>query len=207
MPPSVPKSFPNRVRAGAFRLRRVAANALIDLKYGSLLAIDRHSGNGTFSRTNSDYAALRQMFEGRIRPDDVLVDVGCSTGRAINSWLYEGHANRIIGLEVDSAVAERTRKRLRKFANVEIIKTDAVEHLPEEGTVFYVYNPFGPDSVAAFAHRVAMLPDDGRRVLVMYYNCKHLDVFESDVRWEVENIELTAPRYAPLSPLAVIKLR
>jgi SAM-dependent methyltransferase len=203
----MPISIPDRVRAGAFRLRRVATNALIDLKYGSPLAIDRHSAVGAFGSTNSDYAALREMFEGRIHPDDVLVDVGCSTGRVINSWLHEGHTNRIVGIEVNADVAERTRTRLGKFGNVEIVTGDAVEHLPEDGTVFYVYNPFGLDMMAAFARRAGMLPDDGRRLLVMYYNCKHLEVFEDGDRWEIETVELEAPPYAPLSPVAVIRRR
>jgi hypothetical protein len=90
-----------RLRRPAHRARRVALNAWIDRRHGSVLAAHRTSTGWTIGVQNSDYAALEQIFRNRIRPVDVLVDVGCSTGRVINLWLEQGPSNRIVGLEAD----------------------------------------------------------------------------------------------------------
>ncbi len=199
------RPLPTRLRRAIHRTGRIAANALIDLRYGSLLSLDTRRGIRV-SRANSDYAALRQMFDGQISPDDVLVDVGCSTGRVINAWLHQGLTNRIIGIEIDHDVAARTRNRLRRFPNVEIVTGNAIEHLPEEGTIFYVFNPFGAPTMAALEKRLRELRANGIRPRVIYYNSKHLDVFDDD-RWSVERVVLDAPLYAPLSPLAILTHR
>lgn len=131
------------------RIVRIVRNALIDLRYGGLLAGElksRFSDRHAVETANSDYVGMSYMFEGRIKDSDVLVDVGCGKGRVINSWLHSGYRNKMIGLELDDEVAERTRRRLRKFDNVTIVTGDAVENIPPSGTLFYMYHPFGEPS-------------------------------------------------------------
>ncbi len=188
-------------------MQRAAANALLDLRYGSVLALKPGSGGPLLKPRNSDYAVLAKIFDGRIRPDDVLVDVGCATGRVINHWIHHGCRNRIIGVESNIEAAARAARRLAKYPNVEILAGDVVANFPADGSLFYLFNPFGREVMAEFADVAAAQQRDGRRLVLIYYNCKHVDVFEDDDRWEVERVELDAPRYAQLSPLAVIVRR
>ncbi len=154
---------------------------------------------------NSDYAMLRQIFAGRVQPDDVLVDVGCGAGRVLNFWLDQGYTNRMVGLERDAVLAASTRRRLQSHRNVEVVTGDAIETLPRDGTVYYLFNPFDAGDMARLADRMLKVSlRRESRLLIVYYNCKHVSVFDGDGNWSIERAELSAPRFAPPSPLAYI---
>lgn len=192
-------------QAALHQLRRTLANAAIDLRYGSLLAIDRRRETGLFCVSNSDYRVLAQIFLARIAPDDVLVDVGCGAGRVINYWLHLHPGQRIVGIEADPEIARAVARRLQRHTNAEIRTGDGPALLPSDGTLFYLFNPFGRDTMQRLSERVAEIAaSSSRPVRILYYNCKHVDVFDADARWEVEVVRLPAPHHAPLQPLAVI---
>lgn len=178
-------------------------NLLIDLRFGKILGgihiTQPDSGN-------SDYRALSKIFENRIRESDVLVDVGCGPGRVITWWQSHYPANQKIGIEIDEAIAWQTQKRLNKHQNVTIISGDAIENIPENGTIFYLYNPFEIEVVEAFKDRLASLFDPSRKILLLYHNCKHLSVFENDPDWSVERVDLGGAKSAPFGDLAVISM-
>ena len=88
-----------------------------------------------------------------VEESDVLVDVGCGKGRVIISGLGRGFTNRIVGLELDEDVAAATRKRLTSYPNVTVLTGDAVENLPEDGTLFYLFNSFEQPIVTRFKAR------------------------------------------------------
>jgi hypothetical protein len=194
--------------------KRFVYNAYIDLRYGELLAFNRSRDHvwqrskdrqGLICLWNSDYKALSHIFAGRMRPTDVLVDVGCGKGRVINWWLDHGHCNQpIIGLEHDPLVAAQTRQRLANYTNVTIVTGDAVANLPAHGTVFYLFNPFEEPVVAAFKTRMAQLFDSGSEVTILYYNCKHVALFANDPQWQVK-IEKVGGAESAYQMLAVIK--
>ena len=181
------------------RAIRVVYNAALDLRYGRPLAggiTTRFEHLGAKDTANSDYLALDRIFRGRIEATDVLIDVGCGKGRVINWWLRQGLRNAIIGLELDPQVAEATQARLRRHSNVKIVVGNAIDTLPRDGTLFYMYNPFSAEVVQLFA---AALTDLGRvrggPVRVLYNNCKYLAPFQHGDDWHVELLEeaLTAP--------------
>lgn len=193
--------------------KRIARNALLDLRYGGLLSLDigrsyeqqSDTARGLFCYWNSDFAALSQIFKGRISSDDVLVDVGCGKGRVINWWLDQGFTNPIIGLELEEKVAEQTRRRLRKYKNVKIITGDAVENIPHNGTIFYLYNPFPEPVLEEFKKRLLNTIDQGSDLTIYYYNCKHSAVFQHDPQWQVSFETLEGASSRPFQRLAIIK--
>ena len=118
---------------------------MTDLRYGGALRGDirsRYRRAGAYNVVNSPYSVLPHVFRGRIGPQDVLVDVGCGKGRVINWWLDQGLRNRMVGLEIDPAVASATARRLSAFGNVMIIHDDATTGVPDDATLLYMYNPF-----------------------------------------------------------------
>ena len=159
---------------------------------GTCMAIvipSRFADQGASATQSTKYEVLAGFFKDRVRPDDVLVDVGCGQGRAIVWWLHQGLRNRMVGLELDPEVAEETRHRLRKYPNVTIIAGDAVDNLPSDGTLFYLYNPFGPDVVERFKERLAAAPPR-TDIGILYHNAIHLGVWQGDPLWSVTPIEL-----------------
>ena len=190
-----------RVRKSRFGIEAVR-NYLIDRRYGGSCAGAvqtpfRHLG--AYGTSSADYLQLRRIFSSEngvtISPDDVLVDVGCGKGRVLNHWLDMGLENRIVGIELDPRFASFAAERLTDYPNVEVICGDALESLPENGTIFFLFNPFNRHLLARFAERVAALPDPQGEVLVVYYYAMHADVFEEDPRFVVESF--ATPTFHP----------
>ncbi len=189
---------------------RVARNALIDLRYGGLLLgkiKTRFAHLGAVNTENSDYAALSHIFENRIQSSDVLVDVGCGKGRVINWWLSRGLGNRMIGIELDERIAEQTRRRLRPYGNVTILTGHVVQNLPIDGTLFYLYNPFDAHVVDAFKNRLLTLFRERGNITILYYNCRHVEIFRNDPAWSVEVTDVGGASSLPFSRLAVIRMK
>jgi SAM-dependent methyltransferase len=181
------------VRRTIRRTPKIIRNALRDLRYGSLLGgtiTTRHAHLGAFDIANTDYDDLARLFaEIEVRREDVIVDVGCGKGRVINWLLSRYPQNTIYGIELDPEVCARTARRLRRHARVKIVCGDATQVLPEEGTLFYLFNPFGEEVLRRFVDTALGTNATARRFV--YYNCKFVQVFLDDPRFEVRTIDLT----------------
>ncbi|MEA2522439.1 MAG: hypothetical protein QOI81_2085 [Actinomycetota bacterium] len=194
---------------GLARVRRLVRNAATDLRFGGFLGgseVTRFGASGAYDISNTDYLVLGAIFRDRIAPDDVLVDVGCGKGRVLNHWLASGLKNTMIGIELDPDVASRTVRRLRRYSNVTVLTGDAVELLPAETTVCYLFNPFAEDIVARFK---GSFESRCPSALLIYYNPKHLARFSSDDAWQVEMVDLRQqlPSGYPTHELALLRFK
>lgn len=173
------------LRRRVARWGRVVRNGITDLRFGRPLGL-------TYLRdarkSNSDYRVLRSIFDGRLHPGDVLVDVGCGGGRVINCWLGMGFTGQIYGLEADRRLARSAEHRLRGRANVEIRHGDAVDTLPDDATVLFLFNPFDAATMERFAARITS--DLSGDLTILYLNCKHLEPF---LRRAEFHVDLTDP--------------
>lgn len=179
-------------RFDAWHVRRLR-NVLFDLRSGHLLAggsHTRHADKGAHNVVNTDVTALERIFADRIRPDDVLVDIGCGKGRVVTWWLRKGVGRRYIGLELDEEIANATGERLSAHSKVEIIAGDAIAQLPPDGTAFYMADPFAEPIVRAFNERAKELYGERGGVRIFYYNPTHVGVFRDDPAWGVEDVKI-----------------
>jgi SAM-dependent methyltransferase len=180
---------------------------VLDLRYGGYcggIRSSRFAHLGAAGTMSTEYHHLDELFRRagiRVDPADVLVDIGCGKGRVINYWLARGYRNRIIGLELDAGVADRVRRRTKVWANVAVITGDAVENLPEDGTVFYAFNPFDAAVMSRLKSRMEALSPGERDVVLLYHNCYHKGMFENDPAWRVESLGEVGPLPAALITL------
>lgn len=202
-----------RRRVGRERLRRHWRLGVLKTRFGTELvrnyAIDRRYGGscagsaatafghlGAYGTSSVDYWQLRRIFSRengvQITAEDVLVDVGCGKGRVLNHWLELGLDNQIVGIELDERFAAFAARRLAGYANVEVIHGDALESLPADGTLFFLFNPFDKDVLARFAERLATNFACQERLRVIYYFAMHAQVFERDPRFVVEPFAMAA---------------
>ena len=175
-------------------IKERAYASAIDLAFGGKLCRtdlnENIYSNGRHTMVHTDYHVLRDIFARvPLTPDDVLVDVGCGEGRVINFWLSRRLKNPIIGIETVEAVAEEARKRYRKYPNVSIVTGDALSNLPRNGTLFYLYNPFGDEVVAAFEKAIRPL---GARIV--FHQNNYMEPFQSD-DWRIEPLNSKATVY------------
>lgn len=174
------------------RARRVLYNALLDLRFGPPLAGEvrtRYRDLGAKDTANSDYLALDRIFADHIQPDDVLVDIGCGKGRVLNWWLRR-FDNPIIGIELDPAIAAKTRARLSRFRTVTILTGNALDCLPRHGTLFYMYNPFHAEVVQKLEEKLVEVAEgDAGHIRILYNNCKYLSAFINSPNWSVDLLD------------------
>jgi SAM-dependent methyltransferase len=163
--------------------------ALRDLRYGRPLGgtvRTRYEHLGAFHSTNTPYEEMARLFaEVEVGPADVIVDVGCGKGRSLNWLLGRYPQNTIVGIELDPKIGAQTAKRLRRRANVAILCGDAIELLPPDGTIFYLFNPFDGAVMKRFA--AALL--DRPAATIVYYNAKHLEPLRADSRYAVRELD------------------
>jgi len=178
------------------RTPKIVRNALRDLRYGAPLGgtiKSRYEHLGAHDVGNVDYDVLAALFaEVEIAPGDVIVDVGAGKGRALNWFLGRYPGTPLYGIELDPEVCERTAKRLARFPNVTVLCGDATKLLPPEGTVLYLFNPFGEEVMRGFTSALLSLepPPNGRPRRVVYLNSKFLGPFLEEPRLEVRRLEL-----------------
>lgn len=187
----LPATIEYMIYAYFYCIRECCYEIFFDLRYsgkflkGNCRSIYKHLGANDVYHTK--YSAMPLIFRFlRITRSDVLVDVGCGKGRVINYWLSRKLRNRIIGLELDPRVAHYTARNLSKWRNVSIRSGDAIANLPEDGTIFYFYNPFSEEKVrefeAALSERFRIKP-----IKVIYYNPKSLQAFQNG-KWRIHYI-------------------
>ena len=169
-------------------------NLLLDLRYGGWCGRTVEtpfSTAGAYNTQSVEYhqlAWLEQMGALQLRPGDVFVEIGCGKGRVFNWLLHRRYANRLIGIELDPVISSRTRQRLRSHAQVSIVTGDALVHLPADGSLFFLYNPFNEEITRRFKHRLEEARPANGQFRLVYLNAKHLAVFDNDPRWIVERI-------------------
>lgn len=195
------------VRKTRFGLRPLH-NLLVDLRFGGPCGgrfANPFAAQGAYPVQSTDYAVLTTLHQRHrivIRESDVLVDVGCGPGRVINWWLSRGLTNRIVGLELVESIAAAARERLRRYPNVEIVGGDAIANLPAEGTFFYLYSPFDAPTMERFAQQLAARAARPTELRILYFNSRHVEVFQADPRWHVQRLETGEPEPAALISLA-----
>lgn len=169
---------------------------------GQVLSID----NSRIIKTvSTNYEELEVIFfeHTTIKPDDVIIDVGCGKGRVFSYLLYKGLRNRMIGYEINEAVGLKTKKRLARYKNVEIRCGNIFDAFPPEGNIFYMYHPFHAPMVTDFMNQILSIAD--RNPVILYNNPIHLDVFDND-KFSCQVFDVPVSRYNYSFRFAIIRL-
>lgn len=143
---------------------------------------------------STDYRVLRRIFNDfRLADNDVFVDVGCGLGRVLSYLLIRGVKCRLIGIELDEQAANITKSRLSEFKQVEILNKNVMDCLPEDATVFYLFNPFDAARLAMFANKIEEVMR--HNVHVIYLFDLHREILLNRNKWSVVS-EQTVRRWA-----------
>ena len=129
---------------------------------------------------------LRELSLG---PDDVFCDVGCGMGRVL-CLAARYPVRKCVGVELTDrlcTIARRNATSLRgRRAPVEIIGGDAPRADLSEGTVYFLFNPFGPETLQDTLENIRVsLGANPRSIRIVYYHAKY--------RAAVDNLPWLAP--------------
>jgi len=174
-----------------FKIFSGIRNLLIDIRFGQpLFGYKKTNTPGHLWIVNTDYSVLPHIFSDRISESDVIVDIGCGRGRVINYLLFRKYKNKIIGIEYDQPTASKLKKRMARYKNVNIIYGDAIDNIPKEATVFYLFNPFEEKLMIRFRDKLKELFRGKKNIMIIYYRPLQLQVFENDTVWSIEEFEI-----------------
>ncbi len=168
---------------------------LKNLSYDALLGIET---NRSLREVNYDPSLFQDMYGYqasaygviekalaciKLKPNDVFIDFGCGKGRVV-IWTGLHRLKKVIGVEIDAKLSAMARNNIKKArfrrTPAEIINQDAAEFDPDEGTVFFFFNPFGAKTISAILAKIKnSLITNPREIRIIYYSAMHREVFES----------------------------
>lgn len=131
-----------------------------------------------------DYYYLRKIC-ARLAPgeSDIVYDLGCGKGRFLcvaGRW----RCRRCVGIEISPALAQiaarNARVMSRRKAMIEIIVGDVTDSFIADGTIYYLFNPFGPETLQLVLQRVrSSILSEPRVVRFVYHNAVYEEVFKA----------------------------
>ncbi len=143
--------------------------------------------------TPVSYRALRKIGRHlRERERDVFVDLGCGKGRVI--CYYDTYRfKKMIGVELIKELADIARQNVGnlKVRNnpIEIVNADAVDVDLKEGTLFFLYNPFGIKTLSSVIAAIKdSLRTHPRKIRIIYVNPVHADLLNAQEWLETEEV-------------------
>ena len=118
-----------------------------------------------------------------LKADDVVYEIGCGMGRVV-CVMARRRVARCVGIELSDELAARARQNVASMRGrkspVDVHALDATFADYSDGTAFYIFNSFGPTTLAAVLDRIRdTLRDNPRPIRVLYVNPIHEDVLES----------------------------
>jgi hypothetical protein len=131
-------------------------------------------------QTNA-HSTIRQLIK-RVKPgpSDTIIVLGCAKGRALCHFARL-NVRGVIGIEISAKlarIAESNALRLRgRRAPIEVREVDAAVANLSEGSIFYMFNPFGERTLCAVLAGLERthLPT-GRPLTIIYVNPRFGDV-------------------------------
>lgn len=121
----------------------------------------------------TSYSVLRYVLR-YVGSGDVFVDLGCGKGRVIRFVASRRKLEKVIGIEIVPELAQIARSgvvNVDLIAPVEVIEGDATSADLSQGTVYYLYNPFGRKTLRKVLRNIRKTLDSNpRRIRIIYSN-------------------------------------
>ncbi len=119
---------------------------------------------------------IKQMKPG---PYDVVFDIGCGKGRAL-AVFARYRVRRVVGIEIDPALAQHAAKNALTArscrSHIEVINRNAADVDFDSGTIFFLFNPFGAETLKLVVARIInSLTQHPRQIRIAYYNPRHAE--------------------------------
>jgi SAM-dependent methyltransferase len=139
---------------------------------------NNNSGQEVYGYQPSPYGRLEKMVRFlNLSPDDIFTDLGCGKGRVV-FFMGLQKLKKVIGLEIDTNLYAVARNNLRNLrinrSPIEIFNIDAVNFNFREVTIFFMFNPFGSDTLEIVLNNIKnSLISEPRFIRIIYYGSRY----------------------------------
>lgn len=183
-----------KVRQQARRLRRAVQGSWLDRRLGvetrRAAMLSGHVGDNHGYEAADVWRLPKILPRHEVAPSDVLVDVGAGKGRVLLFAARTYPFRRLIGVELVPELAAAARANIAarpaaERARMTVVEADAASWtVPDDATVFHLFNPFDGDTFRAFLAEVVESQRRRERVLRLLYTHGHLhdDVMRAGFR-------------------------
>jgi len=135
------------------------------------------------------HAAIKKAIRlVRPRRDDVVYDLGCGKGRAVCHFA-RCRTRKVVGIELCEELCQVARANVRRMRKrrspVEIRHVDAALADISDGTIYYMFHPFGQSTLLDVLENIKKTHDlANEKVTIIYTNAQHAEAFDrySDFR-------------------------
>ncbi|MBC8473985.1 MAG: methyltransferase domain-containing protein [Candidatus Omnitrophica bacterium] len=105
-------------------------------------------------------------------PEDVFIDFGCGKGRVVFLAAIQ-RLKKVIGVELDKKLVDIAKENLKNVrlnnTPVEIVTADAAVFDVTDGTILFLYDPFGPNTVKKVLDNIKnSLATNPRKIRIVY---------------------------------------
>ena len=126
-------------------------------------------------------------------PEDVFYDLGCGMGRIL-CVAARKPMRKCMGVELFEPLCEIARQNAKNLRGrktpIEVVCGDATTVDLSEGTIYFMFNPFGPQTLQDTLENIRRsLAEKPRAIRVCYYNPRYKSVIEG-LDWLVKEHEL-----------------
>lgn len=146
--------------------------------------IDTSAHKDSVNYQPAEYLGLRRALK-LLRPggEDVFYDIGCGKGRVV-CLAARGQLRRVVGIEMSATLCALARDNVARLHGrqtpVEIRCEDAVRADLSDGTIYFLYNPFGAETMRGVLENIHLSLDrNPRKVRFAYYNPRCEQVFQA----------------------------
>ena len=173
----------------ALRIRNVTREHFCEKRLGiittgySLVKEDVTMFKDSIEYAPTPYEIIKKILEKlQFGPDDVFIDLGCVKGRLIFS-VAEKRLKKVIGVEARKDLfdiaSDNLKNAKRKNTPVEIFNEDAASFDMREGSVFFLCDPFGKNTLAKVIQNIKKsLAADPRKIRIVCCECPDLSTLE-----------------------------
>jgi SAM-dependent methyltransferase len=173
------------------RMRRAVQGAWFDWRLGvetsRAAATPDHVGDRHGYEAADVWQLPKVLPRHEVGYDDVLVDVGAGKGRVLLFAIRYYPFRRVVGVEISPELAAVARENVRVLtsdeqARVQVVEVEAATWtVPDDATVFHLFNPFRGDTLRAFLAAVVRSQRRCPRIvrLVYTHGQQHDDVLDA----------------------------
>ncbi len=111
--------------------------------------------HGAVETVSAPYGTLEVVFGPEVfTKDDILLDAGCGLGRPIAYLLDSGFPGKLVGVELNPEVAEKTQRWAQRYENVQITCADVFDVDVRPYTKFFMWYSMDSDVLERFVEKI-----------------------------------------------------